>query len=159
MTSQVTETAPARLLGQVKWFNNKTGYGFITAIDGEDKGKDIFAHQSTIRVATEQYKYLVEGEYVEFNLVNSTTGNHEFQAVDVTGIKEGSLMCEKRNARRPTTYDATDDRPAYDRVDTRGPTRSQGGRGGRSQGQDSRGPTRSQGGRGRGRPAPTVSDE
>jgi cold shock CspA family protein len=134
MATQVTETSPARLLGQVKWFNNKTGYGFITAIDGEVKDKDIFVHQSTIRVTQEQYKYLVEGEYVEFQLSTSTTGNHEFQAVDVTGIKEGVLMCEKRNARRPTTYETTDERRTYDRGQGRGAGRGRGRGQGRGQG-------------------------
>jgi cold shock CspA family protein len=122
-TSSATESIPERFIGQVKWFNNKTGYGFITAISGENKGKDIFVHQTTIRVAQSQYKYLVEGEYVEFQLSNSTTGNHEFQAVDVTGIQEGSLMCEKRNLRQPTdrrTYDQDRDQvqerdPSQDR--------------------------------------------
>ena len=36
-----------RLQGRVKWFNNKSGYGFISTL-GEDS-KDIFAHYSGIR--------------------------------------------------------------------------------------------------------------
>lgn len=82
--------------GQVKWFNNKTGYGFITVNDGEHKGKDIFTHYSAISVNNSQYKYLVQGEYVELGLVKPETGNHEFQAVNVSGIKGGQLMCEVR---------------------------------------------------------------
>ena len=89
-----------RILGQVKWFNNKAGYGFITVNDGEHSGKDIFIHYSTIRTTNSQYKYLVQGEYVEFNLVKSTTDNHEFQAVDISGIKGGLLMCETRRVNR-----------------------------------------------------------
>jgi len=38
------QTELARLVGMVKWFNNKAGYGFITACEGEQKGKDIFVH-------------------------------------------------------------------------------------------------------------------
>ena len=45
-----TQVESARLIGQVKWFNNKAGYGFITVSDGENAGKDIFAHFSTIKV-------------------------------------------------------------------------------------------------------------
>jgi cold shock CspA family protein len=86
-----------RIIGQVKWFNNKAGYGFITVSSGENKGKDIFIHYSAIRVVNSQYKYLVQGEYVEFNLVNSTSSEHEFQAVEISGINNGSLMCETRN--------------------------------------------------------------
>jgi len=95
-----TQTESARLLGQVKWFNNKAGYGFITVSDGENAGKDIFAHFSTINVADFQYKYLVQGEYVEFELTNSTNGAHEFQATKISGIKGGKLMCETRQSNR-----------------------------------------------------------
>jgi cold shock CspA family protein len=98
-----TQTESARLIGQVKWFNNKAGYGFITIHDAEDsnKSKDIFAHFSTIHVGDSQYKYLVQGEYVEFELSTSTNGTHEFQATNISGIKGGSLMCETRQSNRP----------------------------------------------------------
>jgi cold shock CspA family protein len=97
-----------RLLGQVKWFNNKAGYGFITVNDGDFSGKDIFIHYSAIRVTNSQYKYLVQGEYVEFSLVKSSTDGHEFQAVDISGVKGGALMCETRRNNRPVR-DATAD--------------------------------------------------
>jgi cold shock CspA family protein len=96
-TSVDTETTETkRIIGQVKWFNNKAGYGFITVSDGEYAGKDIFTHYSTIHVTNSQYKYLVQGEYVEFHIVKSTTDQHEFQATEVSGIKNGPLMCETR---------------------------------------------------------------
>jgi CspA family cold shock protein len=85
-----------RITGQVKWFNTKTGYGFITALDGDHKDKDIFTHYSSLRVTDSQYKYLIQGEYVEFLIVKSSQGNHEYQSSDVTGIKCGGLMCETR---------------------------------------------------------------
>jgi CspA family cold shock protein len=107
MTSEedttVVPLATDRILGKVKWFNNKAGYGFITVNDGENSGKDIFIHYSAIRVTNSQYKYLVQGEYVEFNLVKSNTDTHEFQAVDISGIKGGSLMCETRRNNRPVS--------------------------------------------------------
>ena len=90
-----------RLIGQVKWFNNKAGYGFITVSDGENVGKDIFAHFTTIKVGDTQYKYLVQGEYVEFELTKSTNELHEFQAINISGIKGGMLMCETRQNNRP----------------------------------------------------------
>jgi CspA family cold shock protein len=85
---------PEILTGRVKWFNNKTGFGFITVTDGSNVGSDIFVHHSSINVLSEQYKYLVQGEYVEFVLSSTQGGQHEFQAVNVTGIKGGKLMCE-----------------------------------------------------------------
>lgn len=97
--STVTQSTD-RFTGRVKWFNNKAGYGFITVTDGPKSGSDIFVHHSSINVSTQQYKYLVQGEYIEFTLSNVSSGSHEFQAVDVSGIKGGKLMCETRNELR-----------------------------------------------------------
>ena len=65
--------------GIVKWFNNEKGYGFIEYKDNED----IFVHYSAI--SQEGYKTLSEGQYVEFNLVETSKG---YQALDVVVIKE-----------------------------------------------------------------------
>ena len=92
----VTHFASESLIGRVKWFNNKAGYGFITVTDGERSGTDIFVHHSAINVENQQYKYLVQGEYVEFNLIKTTSTNHEWQASNINGIKGGKLMCETR---------------------------------------------------------------
>jgi CspA family cold shock protein len=93
----VTSSASSeRLIGRVKWFNNKAGYGFITVTDGSRSGSDVFVHHSAIDVLNQQYKYLVQGEYVEFSLSSTSTGAHEFQASTVVGIKGGKLMCETR---------------------------------------------------------------
>lgn len=89
-----------RLTGRVKWFNNKTGFGFITALTDSElvkEGSDVFVHHSTIKVAQEQYRYLVQGEYVEFVLSKTAdSSKHEFQASDVSGVKGGKLICETR---------------------------------------------------------------
>ena len=70
-----------RNTGRVKWFNKKSGYGFLTVCgDSDYKDKDIFAHFSAVRGEDEQYKYLVQGEYVEFDVVESKGEKHEFQA-------------------------------------------------------------------------------
>ena len=77
-SSSVT-SAPVRLTGRVKWFNNKTGFGFISVVGGNDQFKDaseIFVHHSAVTVSQEQYRYLVEGEYVEFSVVDTETGTH-----------------------------------------------------------------------------------
>lgn len=95
--SQSTVTSSDRFIGRVKWFNNKAGYGFITVTDGPRAGSDIFVHHSSIKVDAQQYKYLVQGEYVEFGLSAVSSGDHEFQASDVSGIKGGKLMCETRH--------------------------------------------------------------
>ena len=95
------ETIKTGVIGKVKWFNNKAGYGFITVTeDGDYNGKDIFTHYTAVKVTNSQYKYLVQGEYVEFELVKPDSGSHEYKAMSVTGISGGELMCETRNDSR-----------------------------------------------------------
>lgn len=114
-TATATDTTTAtttKVSGRVKWFNNKTGFGFITALtdcDGVKEGSDVFVHHSAIKVSQEQYRYLVQGEYVEFVLsriaataADAAASKHEFQAVDVSGVKGGKLICETRWENRST---------------------------------------------------------
>ena len=67
-TTDSSSFSGERVLGRVKWFNNRAGFGFISVLEGEKAGEDVFTHHSGISVDTEQYKYLVQGEYVEFDL-------------------------------------------------------------------------------------------
>lgn len=91
-----------KLFGSVKWFNSRSGYGFITVCgDNEYKGNDIFVHYTSINVSESQYKYLFQGEYVEFTLIKSTNSNHEFHAINITGICGGPIMCETRRSTVP----------------------------------------------------------
>ena len=71
------------MIGRVTWFNNEKGYGFIEYKENED----IFVHYSAIE--NDGYKTLSEGQYVEFNLVETSKG---YQAVDVTPIKEPATV-------------------------------------------------------------------
>ncbi len=95
--------AVEKITGQVKWFNNKSGFGFITAISGDKNNEDVFVHHSDLRVKEEQYRYLVAGEYVEFVVTDMDANNdkeHKYKAVDVTGVMNGTLMCEVRRTNR-----------------------------------------------------------
>ena len=96
-TETVTTGESIRFTGRVKWFNNKAGYGFITVTDGDKTGTDIFVHHTGVVVDSEQYKYLVQGEYVSFELKKMDSGDHEFHAFNVRGVNSGMLMCETRN--------------------------------------------------------------
>lgn len=99
MSVESTEQQPNKHIGCVKWFNNKSGYGFITLLsdDKEFQGRDIFAHHSSIKASGDLYKYLVQGEYVEFGVQQmENKHDHEHQAVNITGILNGDLMCETR---------------------------------------------------------------
>lgn len=105
-----SSSSSTRLTGRVKWFNNKTGFGFITALgdsEGVKDGSDVFVHHSTIKVANEQYRYLVQGEYVEFVLSKTAdSSKHEYQASDVCGVKGGKLICETRWENRMISGDS-----------------------------------------------------
>ena len=64
--------------GQVKWFNESKGFGFITPADGS---KDVFVHFSAIQ--TNGFKTLAEGQQVEFSIENGAKGP---AAANVTAI-------------------------------------------------------------------------
>ncbi len=67
------------LIGKVKWFNNEKGYGFIEYLDNED----IFVHYSAIN--QKGFKTLMEGQLVEFKLINTSKG---YQAINVRIVNE-----------------------------------------------------------------------
>jgi cold shock CspA family protein len=101
-TMEDTPATVERMKGCVKWFNNKQGFGFISVTTGEKQGTDLFVHHSAIQVGKEQYKYLVQGEYVEFELCKADQASHEYQAGNVRGLDNGKLMCETRHESRLT---------------------------------------------------------
>jgi cold shock CspA family protein len=88
--------------GRVKWFNTKAGYGFITMNMNKEEASevsevsDVFVHHSSLCISREQYRYLVQGEYVEFTLSNMENSSHKHQATNVKGLNGGNLMCETR---------------------------------------------------------------
>ena len=58
-----------RTIGNVKWFNDSKGFGFITPENGS---KDCFVHHSAIQGSG--FKSLAEGEQVEFDVVQGQKG-------------------------------------------------------------------------------------
>ena len=63
--------------GQVKWFNDGKGYGFIEA----DSGHDVFVHHSAIQ--GEGFRTLSEGQRVSFTEERGAKGP---QATNVTKL-------------------------------------------------------------------------
>jgi len=57
--------------GQVKWFNSKKGYGFIT---NDENGSDLFVHFSAIQGEDNSFKTLNEGDKVEFEVSEGQKG-------------------------------------------------------------------------------------
>ncbi|ABU76686.1 hypothetical protein ESA_01428 [Cronobacter sakazakii ATCC BAA-894] len=68
----------AKIKGQVKWFNESKGFGFITPADGS---KDVFVHFSAIQ--GNGFKTLAEGQNVEFEIQDGQKGP---AAVNVVAI-------------------------------------------------------------------------
>lgn len=78
----------AKIKGQVKWFNESKGFGFITPADGS---KDVFVHFSAIQ--GNGFKTLAEGQNVEFEIQDGQKGP---AAVNVYSylIESTDLKCE-----------------------------------------------------------------
>lgn len=70
--------AALKVTGQVKWFNNAKGYGFI----GREGGADVFVHYTAI--AGEGYRSLQEGDAVEFEIVQGDKGPQAANVVKVS---------------------------------------------------------------------------
>ena len=56
------------MIGKVKWFDNKKGYGFILAEDGHQ----VFVHYTA--VVTEGFKSLSVGQSVEYEIGENEKG-------------------------------------------------------------------------------------
>lgn len=54
--------------GQVKWFNEQKGFGFIQ----QDSGPDVFVHFSSIK--GDGFKTLAEGQKVQFTVSQGQKG-------------------------------------------------------------------------------------
>lgn len=91
-----------RQVGRVKWFNNQSGYGFITYTSSTGSDEDVFVHHSALLTSGDQFRYLVQGEYVEFETtqVEKSGSSPRIVAKDVRGMNGGMLMCETRHERR-----------------------------------------------------------
>lgn len=57
-----------RIDGEVSWFNEQKGFGFITATDG----KDVFVHYTEI--IRDGFQTLEPGELVTFSIIDEETG-------------------------------------------------------------------------------------
>lgn len=79
--------------GQVKWFNNAKGFGFILPDEG---GGDLFAHYSAITM--EGYKTLKAGQAVSFDIIEGPKGLHAANIVPVKDDAQSEMAPLQRVA-------------------------------------------------------------
>lgn len=65
--------------GEVKWFNNAKGWGFIIPEGG---GDDIFVHFSAVNGTG--YKTLIAGQVVTFDLIKGDRGLHASNVISLS---------------------------------------------------------------------------
>jgi len=92
---ETEEDVGERTTGQVKWFNDVDGYGFIKP---SDESGDIFVHISDIVPVHNNFKpCLYTGEYVSFGIASNgqnEDGSYRLKATNIKGVFGGSLMCD-----------------------------------------------------------------
>ena len=94
--------------GQVKWFNNAKGFGFILPDEG---GDDLFAHYSAIGM--DGYKTLKAGQFVSFDTIQGPKGLHaaNIRPASESGNNEETSVAPKQEDEKFVGGDSASEEP------------------------------------------------
>lgn len=93
----------SKITGTVKWFSNKKGFGFIAPTsDNSPTEEEIFVHQTSI-FSDGDYRTLVEGSEVEFEIETEDSG--KLKAVKVTSPGGAPIKPPTRERKRQPRKD------------------------------------------------------
>ncbi|KAL0852086.1 hypothetical protein ABMA28_000330 [Loxostege sticticalis] len=133
-TAKQKQVIAEKVSGTVKWFNVKSGYGFINRNDTKE---DVFVHQTAIarNNPRKAVRSVGDGEAVEFAVV---AGEKGYEAAGVTGpggepVKGSPYAADKRRGFQRQYYPRQgggrggEGAPRRGRMGRRGPPPSQGG--------------------------------
>ena len=84
-------------IGQVLWFDQKKGFGFVKVNQPESDfhDKEIFVHFSSIHTEKTNYKKLFPGEYVSMDIKHQPdVKGKEYNCLNLTGVNGGPLLVE-----------------------------------------------------------------
>jgi len=101
MTEETTTTTYGKEVGNVIWFDQKKGFGFIRIINPESEyhAKELFVHYTSIE-SLNRFKKLYPGENVSLT-VSMNDGEvpegKEFVTSNVTGLYGAGLLVDNSN--------------------------------------------------------------
>jgi len=101
MTEETTNTTYGKEVGNVIWFDQKKGFGFIRIInpDSEYHQKELFVHYTSIE-SLNRFKKLYPGENVSLTVSKNTgevTEGKELVTSNVTGLYGSELLVDNPN--------------------------------------------------------------
>ena len=101
MTEETKETSYGTEVGNVIWFDQKKGFGFIKIInpDSEYFAKELFVHYTAIE-SINRFKKLYPGENVSLTVTKNTgeiTEGKEFITSNITGLYGSDLLVDNAN--------------------------------------------------------------
>ena len=100
--------------GQIVWFDQKKGFGFVRVVDEGEENKEVFFHFSSI-MTENSFKKVYPGEYVSLDVEENTETDDpkkKYNGKNIRGVNGGPLLIDNseymfRLIRRRNMYQAS----------------------------------------------------